>query len=68
MGFSFSDLGGHGSLEELCSFYPSGFLVRDRFGGGVWGFGCACWGFEVVPERMKSDAWSWDSGDLGISC
>ena len=35
-------------------FYPSGFLVRGRFGDGVWGFCCACWGFVVVPDRVES--------------
>ena len=39
MGFPFSDLGGRGSLGGLCSFYPSGFLVRGRFGDGVSGVG-----------------------------
>ena len=43
-------------------------LVRGRFGGRVLGFGCACCGFGVVPKRVESDAWSWDSGNLGISC
>ena len=52
----------------LCSSYPSGFLVRGHFGGGDWRFGCASWGFGVVPERVGSDAWSWDSSNLGISC
>ena len=58
---------GRGSLGGLCSFYPSGFLVWGHFRDGVWGFGCVCWGFGVVPKHVESDAWSWDSGDLGIS-
>ena len=65
-----SDLGSGGPWLSwgLCSFYPSGFLVWGPFGDGVWGFGCVCWGFGVVPECVESDAWSWDSADLEISC
>ena len=37
-------------------FIPRDFLVRGRFAGGLWGFGCASWGFGVVPESVESDA------------
>ena len=66
-GFRSRILGAAAPLGALF-FLSLGIFGSRPFWGRGLGFGCACWGFEVVPESVRSDAWSWGSGNLEISC
>ena len=66
-GFPFLGLGAVAPLGGS-AFLSLRIMAQGHFGSRIWGLAVLGWGFGVVPEHMGSDAWSWRSGDFGVSC
>ena len=67
-GFRSRILGAAGSLGGSVLFTPRDFWFEAVLGVGFGGLAVLVGGFGVVPKHVESDAWSWDSGNLGIPC